>query len=254
MISRIHTKLGTAGLIVAIVALVAALTGAAFAAGGLTKQQEKQVKKIAKQFAGKNGAPGAPGAPGAKGDPGPKGDTGSEGKQGPEGEAGEAGMCSEQNPECVLASESTLTGVWSFRFRSESEGAVVPLSYPVNVSPAPTTEVYVGKVENFPAAKGVGFDPATGGDEEPANFTFLTQSSEVEALCPGSAEEPTAEPGILCVYEAVSQNVEFPVLGLASNAAFGTSPDPSSGALLPISAQAAEPSGFASGSWAVTAE
>jgi hypothetical protein len=55
MISRIHSKLGTAGLVVALVALVVALTGVAFAASGLNSKQKKEVKKIAKQFAGKQG-------------------------------------------------------------------------------------------------------------------------------------------------------------------------------------------------------
>ena len=61
MISRIHSKLGTAVLVVAIVALVVALTGVAVAEPVLT-QQKKEVKKIAEQFAGKPGAPGAVGA------------------------------------------------------------------------------------------------------------------------------------------------------------------------------------------------
>lgn len=77
MISKLHDRLGTAGLVVAIVALVVALTGTAFAAlPGLNSKQKKEVKNIAKQF------PGAPGAPGA---PGPAGPTGPQGAQGPAG-------------------------------------------------------------------------------------------------------------------------------------------------------------------------
>ena len=57
MISRIHSKLGTAGFIVAIVALVAAL-GVALAASGLNSKQKKEVKKIAKQFARQSPGPG----------------------------------------------------------------------------------------------------------------------------------------------------------------------------------------------------
>jgi hypothetical protein len=50
MLSRLHNKVGTAGLVVAIVALVAALAGSAYAAKDvLTKQEKKQVEKIAKK-------------------------------------------------------------------------------------------------------------------------------------------------------------------------------------------------------------
>ncbi|HVV72142.1 MAG TPA: hypothetical protein VHI52_11700 [Verrucomicrobiae bacterium] len=60
-IQRIHQKLGTAGLIVAIVALVAALAGGAYAAGGgLSGKQKKEVTKIAQveaeKFAGDGSA------------------------------------------------------------------------------------------------------------------------------------------------------------------------------------------------------
>ena len=73
MFSRMHDKLGTAGLVVAIVALVFAMVGGAYAAGGLTKQQEKQVTKIAKKYAGKPGAQGPQGPQGPAGLVGAKG-------------------------------------------------------------------------------------------------------------------------------------------------------------------------------------
>ena len=71
MFSRMHNKLGTAGLLVAIVALVFAMVGGAYAAkGALTGKQKKEVEKIAKKYAGK---PGAQGPQGAAGLVGPKG-------------------------------------------------------------------------------------------------------------------------------------------------------------------------------------
>ena len=83
MLSRVHSKLGTAGLVVAIVALVAALGGGAYAAsGGLSGKQKKEVEKISKKYAGK---PGAPGANGNNGAPGAKGDTGAAGSSGTSG-------------------------------------------------------------------------------------------------------------------------------------------------------------------------
>ena len=71
MFSRMHNKLGTAGLLVAIVALVFAMVGGAYAAkGALTGKQKKEVTKIAKKYAGK---PGAQGPQGPAGLVGPKG-------------------------------------------------------------------------------------------------------------------------------------------------------------------------------------
>jgi len=174
MFSRLHGKLGTAGLVVAIVALVAALTGAAFAAGGLTKQQEKQVTKIAKKYAGKRGPAGKPGPAGpqgpagsqgakgdagAKGDKGDKGDTGQEGPEGPEGSPWTAGG--------VLPSEETETGTWAYGFSKEPL-TFTAISFPIPLASAPSPEI-LGE-------------------------------GETSANCPGPAEEPSAEPGHLCIY------------------------------------------------------
>ena len=65
--SRIHDKLGTAGLVVAVIALVFAMVGGAFAAAGLTTKQKKQVKTIAKKYAGKQGSAGPQGPQGVTG-------------------------------------------------------------------------------------------------------------------------------------------------------------------------------------------
>lgn len=206
MLSRVHNKLGTAGLVVAIVALVAALTGAAFAAGGLTKQQEKQVKKIAKKFAGKNGAQGPAGPqgiPGPKGDQGAKGDTGDEGNQGLQGDTGEAGMCSEENPECVLGSGGLLTGMWSVSTGPE-EAALASISFPVRVTPAPVT------LYPLPFKPG-GFTVANKLEDGGSSQYEWTEVGDAEGgeeaykeACPGSFETPEAEPGFLCIYPNVN--------------------------------------------------
>jgi Collagen triple helix repeat (20 copies) len=88
MFSKLHERLGTAGLVIAVVALVAALAGTAFAAVGLSGQQKKEVKKIAKQFAGK---PGATGPQGPVGTVGPQGATGKDGANGKDGQNGAPG-------------------------------------------------------------------------------------------------------------------------------------------------------------------
>ncbi len=85
MFSKLHNRLGTAGLVIAVVALVAALAGTAFAATKLNSTQKKEVKAIAKTYAGKDGKNGAAGAQG------PKGDTGAAGSAGAAGAAGDVG-------------------------------------------------------------------------------------------------------------------------------------------------------------------
>lgn len=189
MISRIHSKLGTAGLVVAIAALVVALTGVAVAATGLNSKQKKEVKSIAKQFAGK---PGAQGPAGPKGDPGPKGDTGSkgdkgdvgpEGKQGKQGNAGapgEDGACSEANPECVAPSGSTQTGVWALG--NDDNPSIVPITFGMQLAAAPESLHYVNEE----------------GKERVIGEEGLESITPVDCL--GSVEAPTAPAGEVCIY------------------------------------------------------
>jgi hypothetical protein len=202
MLSRIHDRLGTAGLIVAVVALVVALAGTAIAAAGLNSTQKKEVKKIAKKFAGK---PGATGAAGPAGAPGPKGDTGAAGKDGTPGAVGTPGAAGKSViTEEVLAGETdcnelggskfhtqgsvsntfacngktgftktlpvgeTETGAWSFFSNSTGQFEVLPLSFSIPLLVAPETTVY-----NEPNTVG---------------------------KCPGTVTEPKAAPGKLCVY------------------------------------------------------
>jgi hypothetical protein len=210
MLSRVHNKLGTAGLVVAIVALVAALTGAAFAAGGLTGHEKKEVKKIAKKFAGKNGTTGATGPVGPKGDQGPKGDAGAKGDQGLKGEkgdrgdqgaTGEPGMCSEEEPECALPFEATLSGMWSAS-AALNETTHASISFLLRVSPPP--------VALYPAVLETPSGQFTLGQKlEDGNASFYnpkskTGAKEVEEaykeVCPGSYGDPKAASGFLCIY------------------------------------------------------
>jgi len=217
MLSRAHNKLGTAGLVVAIVALIAALTGVAFAAAGLNSKQKKEVKNIAKQFAGKPGAAGATGPTGPAGAQGPKGDTGTKGDKGDTGQTGpngQAGMCSEENPECSLASGAVLTGMWSAvaggnETTNYNELALAAISFPVRVSPPPTA-LYPREVESETGDfVTIGFKLNDGG-ATPYEFTGLetpeleASRAKYEAVCPGDSEGPEAEPGFLCIYPGAS--------------------------------------------------
>jgi hypothetical protein len=191
MFSRLHNKLGTAGLIVSVVALIAALSGAAIAAGGLTKPQEKQVKKIATKEAkkwakkipgptgpqgpaGANGAPGAPGAKGATGAQGIQGKTGATGKTGPAGATGETGATGPGLEPMILPPGETETGAWSY---GQTKGQLIlsSLEFNIPLEEAPTP-VYL-------------------------------KAGTTNENCPGSFESPDAEPGFLCIYEAEGSGV-----------------------------------------------
>jgi hypothetical protein len=221
MISRIHSKLGTAGLVVAIVALVAALGGGAYAAQqGLNGKQKKEVKKIAKKFAGAPGPAGPQGLKGDTGATGPAGKDGTNGTNGTDGDdgapgaKGEAGMCSAEEPECSLAPGGVLTGVWSAA-GGEGDLALASISFPVRVSPAPTAvypfklaatyslgyELEDGKktlVGPYPCISGCAGEGAAEQADPTAAFEEA-QSAYLQA-CPGTAAEPEATAGVLCIY------------------------------------------------------
>jgi hypothetical protein len=172
MISRIHSKLGTAGLVVAIVALVAALGGGAYAAQqGLNAKQKKEVKKIAKKL-----VPAGPVGP--AGPAGPQGKEGPQGKQGPEGEPGEDGEDGETGFTETLPTGETETGTWAV---GPSTGtSVIPLTFNIPLAEAPEALHFVDLEGKETTGSAAPIDPVN---------------------CLGSAEDPTAKPGQLCIYE-----------------------------------------------------
>jgi hypothetical protein len=196
MFSKLHERLGTAGLVVAVVALVAAVAGTAVAAGGLTAQQEKQVKKIAKKYAGKRGPTGPAGAPGAQGPAGPQGVPGANGTNGKDGEDGATGATGATGKTGAtgvtgvtgttgatgfsgftdtLPSGKTETGTWGDAFNEQGLGVLtfaIPLAAPI-----PTANVKRIPEGGTPPAE---CDNGTGAASSPAN--------------------PEADPGFLCVF------------------------------------------------------
>jgi hypothetical protein len=229
MISRIHSKLGTAGLVVAIVALVVALTGVAVAATGLNGKQKKEVKKIAKQFAGQNGAPGAIGPQGPKGDPGQKGDTGPEGKEGKEGKQGLKGDPGDPwTAGGVLPSEETETGAFAIGNTAGASVEMAAVSFNIPLEEAP--EIHVIKSNGEEKY----FDEAAGEFKE-----------REQPLCPGTADEPAAEPGVLCLYTKSEFGILFAgyppnTFSYATGAVIGFLPEATGS--------------NSQGTWAVTAE
>jgi hypothetical protein len=239
----------------AFMALVFAMTGGAFAAssnggGGsgakasasaaragldTTLASASKAKPKAKAGprgpAGPKGAAGAPGPAGATGPAGPAGPAGAgtpgangtngtngapgeKGAEGKEGKEGKSGFTS------TLPSEKTEQGTWSFTVPPHNPTAgisvaLASISFVIPLATAPTAHV---------------LEPGKGETAE----------------CPGTASNPQASPGQLCVYieEAVNVAVTPGNIGVEPHA-FGASVFAPNGD---------EPGGIAFGSWAVTAE
>lgn len=282
MFSKVHDRLGTAGLVVAIVALVAALTGTAFAAAGLTGQQKKEVKSIAKRYAGKRGPQGAPG---------PKGDTGATGAPGKDGSNGAQGTAG------VSPTGTAFTGSKTVGSTSCTEGGIEYTGATTNLVcngkkgspwtaggtlPANATETgawtlpHVG-TDAVPAGLGTVNVPisfsiplaaeldrehvhviAENGEEVFYDFNTSEPKEVTSTACLGTVAEPKATSGNLCIYvgtltEEASPGASFSTfkyVGPVKKAAEITEDGASvSGAALRLHVQA-ESEG--SGTWAVT--
>jgi hypothetical protein len=207
-IRAIREPFGKAGLTVAVIALVFAMVGGAFAAAGLNGKQKKQVTKIAKSFQG-TGPAGASGIAGPKGDPGPQGSEGPKGEQGPAGSPWAAGG--------TLPPGKSLQGVWSFSAGMEGfSRQFASFNFALPLSAPPTVNIL--KEDGTPWAG-------------------------LASRCPGTAAEPEAEPGHLCVYTQLESATEPLTFTLA--------PVVSAGGVL-VEFLIPEFSG-AYGTWAVTA-
>ncbi|HWW66841.1 MAG TPA: hypothetical protein VNY83_02550 [Solirubrobacterales bacterium] len=284
MFERLHKRLGTAGLILSVAALVLALTGAAFAASGaLTAKQKKEVKAIAKGLvgtgpegkqgpAGTNGTNGKDGANGTPGTNGTNGKTvlhgsgapsvgvGTEGDfyidttankiygpkttvwgsgtelKGKEGSPWTTGgtLPASTEPGCPC----TETGTWTLTTQA-SGLALVPISFPIPLAASlPGTGAHY--ISNS-TGKEIVYNGGTEEDEEVAQ--------PLPTPCTGSAAEPKAEPGNLCIYQGFRANAKFEKFGKTS-AFLGPGVDTAGGALAFKAASGA----FSLGTWAVTAE
>lgn len=251
MLERLHYRLGTAGLIVAVIALVVALGGGAYAASqSLTGKQKKEVKKIAKKFAGKRGPAGATGPVGPAGAAGPQGGNGSngqdgaqgpEGPEGPQGDAGEDG--SPWTAGGTLPPASMETGTWSMSGTYATfTRAYAPVSFSVPLSEADAEAI---SEEEAPAESGVF-----------PNIHVLAVGEEETANCPGTVLRPEAVAGHFCVYTAKRAGL-FPVGVFTPEEAAGESFQfqgvSTGGAILMGTKDNTATAAEAIGSWAVTA-
>jgi len=226
MLSPLRNRFGIPGVI-SVIALVFAMTGGAFAAKYVITSTKQIKPSVVKALKGKAGPVGPAGAQGPAGPAGPKGDVGAqgsqgkegpEGKQGPEGKAGKDGKTGFTD---TLPSGKTETGTWMLSIGN----TVVSLPF------------------NIPLA-----NPIAG-----ANVHYVTAPT---ADCPGTAADPEAEEGHLCVYEETDAfaTASPSIWNPADTSSESFVPNPgaaTAGAILADFAYEGE--GTVSGTWAVTA-
>jgi Collagen triple helix repeat (20 copies) len=262
MLSPLRNRFGIPGVI-SVIALVFAMLGGAYAAsdnaGGGKATASAKAKKGPRGPKGPKGPAGPAGPQGPAGPAGAKGDTGAAGSNGTNGNDGAPGIdgtdgidgtsvttsaaSAEECPSggikvtsasppakvcngqsgftATLPPEATETGAWAYAVPNlEVRAAAISFPIPLAAADAASTTVNIS-------------------NEDPEEF---------EQECPGTAAEPKAEPGALCLYiggfsttapTAVSRP-DFAVLGVGV-----------SGALLDF--EQSPPGSYASGSFAVTA-
>jgi hypothetical protein len=226
-IARLHERLGTAGFVVACIALIAALGGTAWAAAGLTGKQKRQVKSIAKKFAGKDGKNGAPGAPGPVGPQGPAGANGTNGTDGTNGTNGKdgksvelgnepAGLNCEEGGTTVKVEESSETK-YVCNGKEGPPGKDGSPWVPENALPENATETGTwafGDTGTAGTNVAISFAIPLAADLPESNVHFIAPNGEesyiegferkqkAQSTCTGSAANPTAPSGHLCIYTA----------------------------------------------------
>ncbi len=223
-------------------ALVFAMTGGAYAAKHYLITSTKQISpKVLSALKGKAGPAGKNGTNGANGAPGEKGPAGSQGPQGPKGETGsqgpkgDTGATGQTGFTSTLPSGKTEKGDWSIDATATAGFQILlgSTSFVIPLEPAPIP-IYV--MANKPAPK----------------------------HCSGSAANPGAEPGYLCVFASHEEDIYPGEPGLITPNVCGLGIQ---GPNECLSIAGSDPSGFgvvaltngpgpafANGTWAVTAE
>jgi hypothetical protein len=246
MFSRIRRRFTYTNVAVTL-ALFFAISGGALAASHYvitsTKQISPKVLKALKGASGPAGPAGAAGPAGPAGAAGAKGETGGVGSQGPEGKAGAPGANGKEGEPWTaggtLPSGKTLKGEWNISGTATEANALMAgsVSFALPLEEAPVKH-YI-RVEEAPPAG-----------------------------CTGSAEDPGAAKGNLCVFAAQEENTlhafpgGFPPLpaicaleapaGCIANAGKETTASPLGFGVETLAEGAGDV--FANGSWAVTAE
>jgi Collagen triple helix repeat (20 copies) len=270
MFSTLRDRFGIPGVI-SVIALVFAMFGGAYAASNSSDGGKATASAKAKRGPkGPKGAPGPAGPTGPAGQAGPKGDAGAKGSDGAAGAAGLAGtsvVSSVAPPEpahCENGGSKFVAGTkttYACNGANGEDGSPWTLggTLPAGATETGTYSVIseTGKSTAFGAYvfTNISFNvPLTeplGGDK-----AIVVGVGQTNPTCTGSAANPTAPSGYLCVYEDTrftepgdsppEEQLSNPEIYQASGAA-GASPFGTF-----IYYQVHDPRSFAIGSWAVT--
>jgi hypothetical protein len=267
MFSTLRNRFGIPGVI-SVIALVFALVGGAFAAndlGGSGKSVTASAKKAAKGPRGPRGPKGATGATGPAGAAGLQGPAGPQGPSGGDGKEGtsvttsvepKGANCKEGGTKLVGTS---ITYVCNGAKGKDGEPWTLGGTLPSEATETGTW-AYTSLVI-YPDEEGVA-NPTSGTAYIPISFAIPLAEELGEAdvhvapnpACTGSAANPTAAPGHLCVYQELKEELGgalFPLVihkGASDSYEEGAS---TAGAFLRVEFEGGVST---AGTWAVTAE
>jgi hypothetical protein len=285
MLSSFRDRFGTAGLVVAIIALVVALAGGAVAATDSSSGGGKATASAAKGKpgprgktgktgktgpagpagpqgpAGANGKDGANGSNGSNGAAGPTGPTGDKGKNGTNGFDGEVGPTGPTGTfgGIPLQAGVTQTGYWAFSMpgtQTIKDGDEVPVT--VGSSEARVAISYPARITS-PELYEVRFqgDPSTPQPPSPDKLGFDEACGSGTGGPGGTAANPKALPGFLCVWKFAEGLVNAKLHGICSLPSAGPcSPGRATrgtGALMSFESLAEGPAS-GGGTWAITGQ
>ena len=215
MFSRIRGRFTYANVVVTF-ALVFALSGGAYAASRYVITSTKQISpKVLKSLKGANGANGASGAPGAQGVQGSQGAQGPQGPQGPQGAGGPAGQgvtsktVTTKEAACNKEGGSEFTAGSSKTFACNgkegspwTEGGTLPSGKSLKGEwGASISATGLNAMADF-VSFGIPLSSVP-----VAHYFKEGETPTAGSGCTGSAAEPGAEKGNLCVFTETAANV-----------------------------------------------
>ncbi len=238
MFSTLRTRFGIPGVI-SVMALVFAMFGGAYAAsnssdGGGKATASAKAKQGPRGKTGKTGPAGPAGPSGPAGPAGAKGDTGANGANGSPGPAGASvtseeftgskeGHCTDGGSKFTAGATKTYAcngvegepgDLWAVGGTlppgATETGAWVIGELTAGSTPPNTSRVDIPISFPIPLADGLGASQVHYINETGMEVTSLVGGPQEKAdhpACPGTAAEPTAAPGNLCVYAGFANQI-----------------------------------------------